>query len=62
MYCLPSAVFTSVTGLFAWSVSAAAPLVYGSLAVVLATVALAANFIPALRAARVDPMVVLRNE
>lgn len=45
-----------------FGVSTADPLVYGGLALVLALVALAANLIPALRAARVDPMIVLRSE
>jgi putative ABC transport system permease protein len=45
-----------------FGVSPAEPLVYGCLATVLALVALAANLLPALRAARVDPMIVLRSE
>jgi putative ABC transport system permease protein len=38
------------------------PLTYGSVAVVLLTVALLASAIPARRAARVDPMTALRSE
>jgi putative ABC transport system permease protein len=38
------------------------PATFGSVAVLLSLVALAACTIPALRAARVDPMVVLRHE
>jgi len=45
-----------------FGVSPAEPLVYGGLALLLAIVALSANLVPALRAARVDPMIVLRNE
>ena len=45
-----------------FGVSPAEPFVYIGLAVVLALVALAANLVPALRAARVDPMIVLRSE
>jgi len=38
------------------------PLTYSGVAVILAAVALAASILPALRAARVDPIVALRHE
>jgi ABC-type lipoprotein release transport system permease subunit len=38
------------------------PLTFGSIAVVLAMVALLASWVPARRAARIDPMVSLRTE
>ncbi|HVY71982.1 MAG TPA: FtsX-like permease family protein, partial [Verrucomicrobiae bacterium] len=47
---------------FLYGVSPFDPLVYLSVAAILAAVALAACLIPASRAARVDPMVALRND
>jgi putative ABC transport system permease protein len=45
-----------------YEVSAADPVTYAGVALLLLAVALLASFLPALRAARVDPMVTLRQE
>ena len=45
-----------------YGVSAVDPIAYGVAGLVLFAVAAAANFIPAQRAARTDPMRTLRNE
>ena len=38
------------------------PLTFAAIALLLAAIALVASFVPALRAARIDPMVSLRSE
>jgi ABC-type lipoprotein release transport system permease subunit len=43
-------------------VGATDPLTYGSVIVVLVTVALVASFLPAWRTARLDPLTALRRE
>jgi predicted permease len=45
-----------------YNVSSTDPLTYGGVAAILATVALVAAYLPAMRASRVDPMTVLRDE
>ncbi len=57
-----AAVSTQIIAHQIYSVSPLDPLTFGGVGVVLVTVAFAASYIPAHRAARVDPMVALRYE
>jgi putative ABC transport system permease protein len=45
-----------------WNVSPSDPLTLGFVVAVVTVAGLAASYVPALRATRVDPMVVLRSE
>jgi putative ABC transport system permease protein len=53
---------TRVIGRFLYDVSATDPGTFGLAAVLLASIALLAGLVPAMRAARVDPLIVLRSE
>ena len=53
---------TGVMRSLLFSVSATDPAVFGGIVALLAAIALLACYLPARRAARVDPMVALRHE
>ncbi|HJU73657.1 MAG TPA: FtsX-like permease family protein, partial [Gemmatimonadaceae bacterium] len=53
---------TRLLGSVLYGVGAADPLTYGAIAALIVTVSLAASYLPARRATRVDPMTVLRND
>ena len=53
---------TRMIGAFLTGVSPTDPLTFATISALLAAVALAASYLPALRATRVDPMIALRYE
>jgi putative ABC transport system permease protein len=59
---LAAAAVTRVLSVLLYGISAVDPLAFGAAAAVLLGVALLANLVPALRAARVDAMSALRHE
>jgi len=59
---LAALVFTRALSSLLYGVSASDPLIFGGCAALLTLAALAASSAPALRAARLDPLVALRDE
>jgi ABC-type antimicrobial peptide transport system permease subunit len=57
-----AAVSTQIVAHQIYSISPLDPLTFGGVALVLVAVAFAASYVPAHRAAKVDPMVALRHE
>ncbi|MBZ5509136.1 MAG: ABC transporter permease [Acidobacteriia bacterium] len=54
--------FSRVVSVFLFGVAATDPITYATIAILLVAVALFASYVPARRAARIDPMISLRSE
>jgi ABC-type antimicrobial peptide transport system permease subunit len=55
-------VFTRLMRSLLFGISAADPTTFGSISLLLASIALLASYVPARRAARIDPILCLRSE
>ena len=55
-------VFTRLMRSLLFGISAADPMTFGSISLLLASIALLASYVPARRAARIDPILCLRSE